>query len=64
MKMTTASQSTSGAATSAGKVLVIGLDGATFDLIKPWAAEGRLPTLARLLAVTLGTPQQTGGRWN
>ena len=50
MKMTTASQSTSGAATSAGKVLVIGLDGATFDLIKPWAAEGRLPTLARLLA--------------
>ena len=31
------------------KVLVIGLDGATFDLIKPWAAEGRLPTLRRLL---------------
>jgi len=31
------------------KVLVVGLDGATFDLIKPWAAEGRLPTLARLL---------------
>jgi hypothetical protein len=30
------------------RVLVIGLDGATFDLIKPWVAEGRLPTL-RLL---------------
>ncbi len=31
------------------KVLVIGLDGATFDLLKPWAAEGYLPTLAGLL---------------
>ncbi len=31
------------------KVLVIGLDGATFDLIRPWAAEGKLPTFARLM---------------
>ena len=31
------------------KVLVIGLDGATFDLIKPWAAQGHLPTLNHLL---------------
>lgn len=31
------------------RVLVIGLDGATFDLIKPWAAAGELPTLDRLL---------------
>ncbi len=31
------------------KVLVIGLDGATLDLIKPWAAEGKLPTLNRLM---------------
>ncbi|MFQ5456203.1 MAG: alkaline phosphatase family protein [Nitrospirota bacterium] len=31
------------------RVVVIGLDGATFDLIKPWAAEGKLPNLARLL---------------
>jgi predicted AlkP superfamily phosphohydrolase/phosphomutase len=31
------------------RVLVIGLDGATFDLIKPWADEGYLPTLTRLL---------------
>src|SRR5512137_182448 len=30
------------------KLLIIGLDGATFDLIKPWAAEGKLPTLAKL----------------
>lgn len=31
------------------KVIVIGLDGATFDLIKPWAEEGKLPTLKRLM---------------
>lgn len=31
------------------RVLIIGLDAATFDLIKPWAAEGRLPTLQRLM---------------
>jgi len=31
-------------------LLVIGLDGATLDLIGPWAAEGRLPVLAGLLA--------------
>lgn len=30
-------------------ILVIGLDGATFDLIVPWAEEGVLPTFARLL---------------
>lgn len=31
------------------KLLIIGLDGATFDLIKPWAADGKLPTLAKLM---------------
>jgi predicted AlkP superfamily phosphohydrolase/phosphomutase len=31
------------------KVLIIGLDGATFDLIIPWINEGRLPNLARLM---------------
>ena len=31
------------------KVLIIGIDGATFDLIKPWAEEGKLPTFKRLL---------------
>jgi predicted AlkP superfamily phosphohydrolase/phosphomutase len=30
-------------------LLVIGLDGATLDLVEPWAAAGQLPTLARLL---------------
>ncbi|MCB8943689.1 MAG: alkaline phosphatase family protein [Ardenticatenaceae bacterium] len=31
------------------KVLVVGLDGATFDIIHPMVAEGRLPNLARML---------------
>ena len=30
-------------------LLVIGLDGATFDLLTPWLAEGYLPTIARLV---------------
>jgi len=33
----------------AKRVLVIGLDGATFDLIKPWADQGLLPNLSRLM---------------
>jgi predicted AlkP superfamily phosphohydrolase/phosphomutase len=32
------------------RVLVIGLDAATFDLIDPWTAEGHLPNLARLMS--------------
>ncbi|MFC1970286.1 alkaline phosphatase family protein [Chloroflexota bacterium] len=31
------------------RVLVIGLDGATFDLIEPWADEGKLPCLGDLM---------------
>jgi len=31
------------------KVLVIGLDGATWDLIEPWAEEGKLPTFKMLM---------------
>jgi len=34
-----------------GKVIVLGFDGATFDLIKPWAAQGKLPALYRLMEV-------------
>ena len=51
------------------RVLVIGLDGATFDLIKPWAAEGRLPTLARLMdggahgSLHSTIPPMTGPAW-
>src|SRR5262245_17020407 len=32
------------------RLLVIGLDGATLDLVAPWAAAGDLPVLARLMA--------------
>ncbi|HSF25141.1 MAG TPA: alkaline phosphatase family protein, partial [Blastocatellia bacterium] len=32
------------------KILVIGLDAATMDLIVPWSAAGHLPALARLIA--------------
>jgi predicted AlkP superfamily phosphohydrolase/phosphomutase len=31
------------------KVLILGLDGATFDLILPWVQSGKLPYFARLL---------------
>lgn len=31
------------------KIVVIGLDGATFDLIRPWMEEGKLPTFAGLV---------------
>jgi len=31
------------------KVLMIGIDGATWDLIKPWASQGHLPTFKKLL---------------
>jgi predicted AlkP superfamily phosphohydrolase/phosphomutase len=32
------------------KVFVLGIDGLTFDLLIPWAREGKLPNFARLLA--------------
>jgi predicted AlkP superfamily phosphohydrolase/phosphomutase len=31
------------------KVWVLGLDGATLDIVRPWAADGHLPVLGRLL---------------
>lgn len=31
------------------KVFAIGLDGATFDLIRPWVAQGKLPTIKKLM---------------
>ncbi|MFX1355563.1 MAG: alkaline phosphatase family protein, partial [Promethearchaeota archaeon] len=35
--------------TDRGSVAVIGLDGGTFAIFKPWADEGKLPTLKRLM---------------
>src|SRR5262249_25889092 len=31
------------------RVFILGWDGATFDLIRPWVAQGKLPTIARLM---------------
>jgi predicted AlkP superfamily phosphohydrolase/phosphomutase len=36
--------------TMMNRLLILGLDGATFDLIRPWAAQGKLPNLGPLLA--------------
>src|SRR5437868_10870252 len=38
------------------KTVIIGLDGATFDLIRPLAAAGRLPVLARLMREGASAP--------
>ena len=38
------------------KLLILGIDGATFDLILPWVSEGHLPNLQKLMA--LGTRAQ------
>jgi predicted AlkP superfamily phosphohydrolase/phosphomutase len=32
-----------------GRVFIIGWDGATFDLIEPWVAQGKLPNIAEVL---------------
>jgi predicted AlkP superfamily phosphohydrolase/phosphomutase len=45
--------------TSDRKVLVIGVDGATFDLIKPWIGQGKLPNLAKLMREGVHAPLQT-----
>jgi predicted AlkP superfamily phosphohydrolase/phosphomutase len=37
---------------SVSRLLVIGLDGATYDLLVPWAESGRMSNLARLMATS------------
>ena len=32
------------------KVFIIGLDGATFSLVRPWVEEGKLPQIGQLMA--------------
>ena len=41
------------------RLLVIGLDVATLDLIRPWAAEGHLPHLAKLIAEGTSGPLES-----
>jgi len=38
------------------RTLIIGLDGATFDLIHPWVQAGHLPTFAKLMAQGVHAP--------
>lgn len=51
------------------KLLIFGLDGATFDLIRPYVAEGDLPNLGRLMAngvsgdLTSTLPPVTSPAW-
>ena len=41
------------------RVLVIGIDGATFDLVRPWTEQGELPNLARLMAEGVHGPLES-----
>src|SRR5258705_5646225 len=38
------------------KTIIIGLDGATFDIIRPLASAGRLPNLSRLMREGTSAP--------
>jgi predicted AlkP superfamily phosphohydrolase/phosphomutase len=52
------------------RLLIIGLDGATFDLIRPWAEDGKLPNLKGLLdqssygPLASTVPPMTFPSWN
>jgi predicted AlkP superfamily phosphohydrolase/phosphomutase len=52
------------------RVFVVGLDGATFDLIRPWAEQGKLPTFKRLMdhgawgELTSTIPPVTASAWS
>jgi predicted AlkP superfamily phosphohydrolase/phosphomutase len=41
------------------KTLIIGLDGATFDVIEPWVAAGHLPSIGRLMRDGVWGPLQS-----
>jgi predicted AlkP superfamily phosphohydrolase/phosphomutase len=38
------------------RMSMIGWDAATFDLIRPWIEEGRLPTIAKLMKTGVHGP--------
>lgn len=44
---------------AAAKLVVVGWDGATWDLLAPWVREGRLPNLARLMQAGCHAPLQS-----
>lgn len=46
------------------RLLIIGLDGATFDLILPWARAGKLPHIAQLMATGSRAPLRSAPNQN
>lgn len=52
------------------RVFVIGLDGGTFDLIRPWAEQGKLPTFRKMMDsgawgnLTSTVPPVTASAWS
>lgn len=52
------------------QVIVLGFDGATFDLIKPWVQQGNLPALAKLMetgawgSLTSTKPPHSPAAWS
>jgi len=52
------------------KVFVLGLDGATFDLIGPWVKEGALPNIKRIMDggaygdLTASIPAHSAPSWS
>ncbi len=43
------------------RVFIIGLDGGTFDLIRPFAEQGQLPTLKKLMDEGAWAPLESTG---
>ena len=60
---------TASGSNSSPRVLIVGLDGATLDLIRPWAKDGYLPTFSRLMKARAWGPLEsvipplTGPAW-
>lgn len=52
------------------RIIVIGLDGATLDLVRPWAVQGYLPTFKKLMEegcwgeLESTVPPHTGAAWS
>jgi predicted AlkP superfamily phosphohydrolase/phosphomutase len=55
--------------TGTNRVFVVGLDGGTYDLVRPWVKEGALPTFKRLMEegasddLTVELPPGTAPNW-
>ena len=46
------------------RTLILGIDGATFDLIDPWARAGYLPHLSRFMAEGVHGPMRAWPNMN